>query len=61
MDKKTIGLSGAFKENTAPKRFVKNPINGTKYTIGIIHWQNVCHWNVRLELIVSLVSSKQLG
>jgi len=35
MDKKTIGLSGAFKENTAPKRFVKNPINGTKYTIAI--------------------------
>ena len=35
MDKKTIGLSGAFKENKAPKRFVKNPINGTKYTIAI--------------------------
>tara|TARA_Y100000590_G_scaffold14934_1_gene17990 strand:- start:7978 stop:8805 length:828 start_codon:yes stop_codon:yes gene_type:complete len=35
MDKKTMGLSEAFKGNTAPKRFVKNPIKGTKFTIAI--------------------------
>jgi len=35
MDKKTAGLSDAFKENTAPKSFTKNPIKGTKFTIAI--------------------------
>ena len=35
MDKKTVGLSEAFKGNTAPKNFTKNPIKGTKYTIAI--------------------------
>jgi ATP-binding protein involved in chromosome partitioning len=35
MDKKTVGLSDAFKGNTAPKNFTKNPIKGTKYTIAI--------------------------
>ena len=35
MDKKTVGLSGAFKENIAPKTFSKNPIKGTKFTIAI--------------------------
>ena len=35
MDKKTEGLSGAFKGNTPPKSFKKNPINGTKFTIAI--------------------------
>ena len=35
MDKKTVGLSGAFKGNTAPKSFIKNPIKGTKFTIAI--------------------------
>ena len=35
MDKKTAGLSKAFKGNTAPKSFTKNPIKGTKYTIAI--------------------------
>ena len=35
MDKKTEDLSGSFKGNTAPKRFTKNPIKGTKYTIAI--------------------------
>tara|TARA_Y100000590_G_scaffold210531_1_gene238495 strand:+ start:467 stop:1294 length:828 start_codon:yes stop_codon:yes gene_type:complete len=35
MDKKTVGLSSAFKGNTAPKSFTKNQINGTKYTIAI--------------------------
>ena len=35
MDKKTTGLSGAFKRDTAPKNFSKNPINGTKFTIAI--------------------------
>ena len=35
MDKKTVGLSGAFKGQTAPKTFTKNPINGTKFTIAI--------------------------
>ena len=35
MDKKTVGLSGTFKEKTAPKSFVKNPIKGTKRTIAI--------------------------
>jgi len=33
MDKKTVGLSDAFKANTAPKTFTKNPIKGTKFTI----------------------------
>ncbi len=35
MDKKTEGFSDPFKENPAPKRFTKNPIKGTKYTIAI--------------------------
>jgi len=35
MDKKTVGLSGAFKGNTTPKNFTKNPIKGTKFTIAI--------------------------
>ena len=35
MDKKTVELSGNFKEKTAPKRFVINPIKGTKFTIAI--------------------------
>ena len=35
MDKKPTGLSDAFKRNTAPKNFTKNPINGTKFTIAI--------------------------
>ena len=35
MDKKTAGLSGAFKENVAPKNFSKNPIKGSKFTIAI--------------------------
>ena len=30
-----MGLSSAFKGNTAPKSFTKNQINGTKYTIAI--------------------------
>ena len=35
MDKKTVGLSGAFKGKTSPKNFTKNPIKGTKFTIAI--------------------------
>jgi len=35
MDKKTAELSDAFKQNTAPKRFIKNSINGTRHTIAI--------------------------
>jgi len=35
MDKKTAGLSGTFKENVAPKNFLKNPIKGSKFTIAI--------------------------
>jgi len=35
MDKKSVGLSDAFKANTAPKTFTKNPIKGTKFTIAI--------------------------
>ena len=35
MDKNTVGLSGAFKGNTTPKNFSKNPIKGTKFTIAI--------------------------
>ena len=35
MDKKTVGLSGAFKGQTAPKSFIKNAIKGTKFTIAI--------------------------
>jgi len=35
MDKKTVGLSGTFKENTSPKIFTKNPIKGTKFAIAI--------------------------
>ena len=35
MDRKTVGLSGTFKGNTAPKSFTKNPIKGTKFTIAI--------------------------
>jgi len=30
-----MGLSDAFKANTAPKMFTKNPIKGTKFTIAI--------------------------
>tara|TARA_Y100000590_G_scaffold441917_1_gene569331 strand:+ start:53 stop:880 length:828 start_codon:yes stop_codon:yes gene_type:complete len=35
MDKNTEELSGSFKGNIAPKRFTKNPIKGTKFTIAI--------------------------
>ena len=35
MDKKTAGLSDAFKKSTEPKVFTKNPINGSKFTIAI--------------------------
>jgi len=35
MDKKTVGLGDAFKGNTAPRSFKKNPIKGTKFTIAI--------------------------
>ncbi len=35
MDKKTTGLSDAFKAKTVPKTFTKNPIKGTKFTIAI--------------------------
>ena len=35
MDKKAVGLSGAFKEKNAPRGFTKNPIKGTKFTIAI--------------------------
>ena len=35
MDKKTVGLSDAFKGTTSPKSFIKNPIKGTKFTIAI--------------------------
>ena len=35
MDKKSVGLSGSFKGNMAPKSFTKNPIKGTKFTIAI--------------------------
>ena len=35
MDKKSVGLSGSFKGNIGPKRFTKNPIKGTKFTIAI--------------------------
>ena len=35
MDKKTVGLSDAFKGKTSPKIFTKNPIKGTKFTIAI--------------------------
>jgi ATP-binding protein involved in chromosome partitioning len=35
MDKKTTGLSGTFKKDTAPRSFTKNPIIGTKFTIAI--------------------------
>ena len=35
MDKKTVGLDADFKGKTAPKRFSKNPIKGTKFTIAI--------------------------
>ncbi len=35
MDKKTVGLSGAFKGQTAPKSFIKSAIKGTKFTIAI--------------------------
>ena len=35
MDKKTASLSGAFKGNTTPKNFTKNPIKGTRFTIAI--------------------------
>ena len=35
MDKKTVGLSDALRNKTAPKSFTKNPIQGTKFTIAI--------------------------
>ena len=35
MEKKTVGLSNALKEKTAPKSFTKNPIKGTKFTIAV--------------------------
>ena len=35
MDKKKVGLSSAFKGQTAPKSFIKNAIKGTKFTIAI--------------------------
>ena len=35
MEKKTAGLSGAFKANTAPKNFIKNSIPGVKYILAI--------------------------
>ena len=35
MDKKTAGISRTMKEQMAPKSFIKNPIQGTKYTIAI--------------------------
>ena len=35
MDKKTAGLSEAMKAKMAPKRFTKNPIPGTKFTIAV--------------------------
>jgi len=35
MDKKTVGLSDTLKNKTAPKNFIKNPIQGTKFTIAI--------------------------
>ena len=35
MDKKPVGLSDAFKGNTAPKSFTKNAIKGTRFTIAI--------------------------
>ena len=35
MDRKTVGLSGTFKSNTAPKSFIKNPIKGTKFSIAV--------------------------
>ncbi len=35
MDKKTEDLSSGFKEKMTPKRFIKNPINGTKHAIAV--------------------------
>ena len=35
MDKKTTGISEAMKAKMAPKRFTKNPIPGTKFTIAV--------------------------
>ena len=35
MDKKTAGLNDTFSGKTSPKRFTKNPIKGTKFTIAI--------------------------
>jgi len=35
MDKKSARLSEAFEENVTPKRFSKNPIKGTKFTLAI--------------------------
>ena len=35
MDKKTAELSEAMKAKMAPKRFIKNPIPGTKITIAV--------------------------
>jgi|TARA_Y100000031_G_scaffold10509_1_gene11361 ATP-binding protein involved in chromosome partitioning len=35
MGEKTAGLSDTLKERTKPKSFIKNPIQGTKFTIAI--------------------------
>ena len=35
MNDKKVGLSDAIKAKTEPKRFQKNPIPGTKFTIAI--------------------------
>ena len=35
MDEKTVGLSDASNERIKPKSFIKNPIQGTKFTIAI--------------------------
>tara|TARA_Y100000590_G_scaffold391948_1_gene469015 strand:- start:484 stop:1311 length:828 start_codon:yes stop_codon:yes gene_type:complete len=35
MDKKSAGLNDAFKGKLAPKNFIKNPIQGTRFTIAI--------------------------
>ena len=35
MDKKTPGVNDAFQAKMAPKNFIKNPIQGTRFTIAI--------------------------
>jgi len=35
MDKRTTGLGDDFRAKIAPKKFTKNPIKGTKFTIAI--------------------------